>query len=252
MNARSFSRLRCVAFLAAVLAAPAEGDDLETPVLKHCPVDQWTATSFTADIQAAVPGATSYTLRYVHDEDDGTVVTGYVHDATFPCVVENLSTANYVYDVQAKDGATTSAWSNAESIDLRNYIAPTCAIPMTLTGVARGTYSQDFDGLIYSGSADWYDARTIAGWYAADSSGSLSDVKYSANDGGSSGTGLFSCKVDRPPLPAWPTSRSRARTPSSPARSSPCVGSLTPRTTTPPSASTTSPFPGSAPCRTTR
>ena len=167
---------------------------LAAPVLKHCPVDQWTATSFTADIQAAVPGATSYTLRHVHYEEDGTVVTGYVHDATFPCVVENLPTAAYVYDVQAKDGATTSAWSNAESIDLRNYIAPTYAIPMT--GAAHGTYSQDFDGLIYSGSADWYDARTIAGWYAADFSGSLSDVKYSANDGGSSGTGLFSCKVD--------------------------------------------------------
>ncbi len=45
MNARPFARLRCVAFLAAVLAAPAEGDDLETPVLKHCPVDQWTATN---------------------------------------------------------------------------------------------------------------------------------------------------------------------------------------------------------------
>ena len=93
-------------------------------------------------------------------------------------------------------GATTSTWSNAESIDLRDYIAPTYAIPMTLAGAAHGSYSQDFDGLIYSGSADWYDARTIAGWYAADSSGSLSDVKYSANDGGSSGTGLFSCKVD--------------------------------------------------------
>lgn len=195
MNDRPFSRLRSVAFLAAVLAASAaEGVDLDAPVLKHCPVDQWTATSFTADIQAAVPDATSYTLRYVHSEDDGTVVTGYVHDATFPCVVENLPTANYVYDVQALQGATTSAWSNAESIDLRDYIAPTYAIPMT--GVARGTYSQDFDGLISSGSAYWYDARTIAGWYAANSSGSLSDVQYSANDGGSSGTGLFSCKVD--------------------------------------------------------
>ncbi len=61
MNARLFSRLLSVAFLASVLAAPAaEGIDLDTPVLKHCPVDQWTATSFTADIQAAVPGATSY------------------------------------------------------------------------------------------------------------------------------------------------------------------------------------------------
>ena len=167
---------------------------LATPVLKHCPVDQWTATSFTADIQAAVPGATSYTLRYIHYENDGTVVTGYVNDATFPCVVENLAATNYVYDVQAKRGAITSAWSNAKSIDLHNYIAPTYAIPMT--GAAHGTYHQNFDGLISSGSAYWYDARTIAGWYAASSSGSMSDVKYSANDGGSSGTGLFSCKVD--------------------------------------------------------
>ena len=167
---------------------------LEKPVLKHCPVDQWTATSFTADIQAAIPGATSYTLRYVHYEDNGTVVTGYVNDATFPCVVENLSATNYVYDVQAKRGAITSAWSNAKSIDLHKYIAPTYAIPMT--GAAHGAYHQTFDGLISSGSAYWYDARTIAGWYAANSSGSMSDVKYSANDGGSSGTGLFSCQVD--------------------------------------------------------
>ena len=167
---------------------------LDAPVLKHCPVDQWTPTSFTADIQAPVPGATSYTLRYVHYEDNGTVVTGYVNDATFPCVVENLSATNYVYDVQAKRGATTSAWSNAKSIDLHKYIAPTYAIPMT--GAAHGAYHQTFDGLISSGSAYWYDARTIAGWYAANSSGSMSDVKYSANDGGSSGTGLFSCQVD--------------------------------------------------------
>ena len=167
---------------------------LATPVLKHCPVDQWTTTSFTADIQAAVPGATSYTLRYVYYEDNGTVVTGYVNDATFPCEVENLSATNYVYDVQAKRGATTSAWSNAKSIDLHKYIAPTYAVPMK--GAAHGTYHQDFNGLISSGSAYWYDARTIAGWYAASSSGSMSDVKYSANDGGSSGTGLFSCKVD--------------------------------------------------------
>ena len=167
---------------------------LDAPVLKHCPVDQWTATSFTADIQTPVPGATSYTLRYVHYENNGTVVTGYVNDATFPCVVENLSATNYVYDVQAKRGATTSAWSNAKSIDLHKYIAPTYAIPMT--GAAHGSHTENFDCLISSGSAYWYDARTIPGWYAASSSGSMSDVKYSANDGGSSGTGLFSCKVD--------------------------------------------------------
>ena len=195
MNVRTFSRLRSVAFLAAVLATPAaEGVDLDAPVLKHCPVDQWTATSFTADIEAAVPGATSYTLRYVHHGNDGVSVTNIVPVASFPYVVSGLATTNYVYDVQAVSGATTSQWSNAKSIDLHAYIEPTYAIPMT--GAARGTYHQDFDCLISSGSAYWYDARTIAGWYAADSSGSLSDVKYSANDGGSSGTGLFSCKVD--------------------------------------------------------
>ena len=167
---------------------------LAKPVLKHCPIDDWTATSFTANLEAAIPGATSYTLRYVHNEDDGTVVTGYVNDATFPCVVENLSATNYVYDVQAKRGATTSAWSNAKSIDLHKYIAPTYAIPMT--GAARGSHHETFDGLISSGSAYWYDARTIPGWYAASSSGSMSDVKYAANTGGSSGTGILSCQVD--------------------------------------------------------
>ena len=168
---------------------------LAAPVLKHCPVDQWTATSFTADIQAAVPGATSYTLRYIHYEDNGTVVTGYVNDATFPYVVENLSATNYVYDVQAKRGAITSAWSNAKSIDLHNYIAPTYAIPMT--GNSHGSYSQDFNGLISSGSATWYDARTIPGWYAVSNNvNSYSDMKYLANSGGSSGTGLLSLRVD--------------------------------------------------------
>ena len=167
---------------------------LAAPVLKHCPVDDWTATSFTADIEEAVPGATSYTLRYIRHEDDGTPVTNTVSVASFPYVVSGLATTNYVYDVQAVRGATISAWSNAKSIDLHAYIAPTYAIPMT--GTAHGTHHEKFDGLISSGSAYWYDARTIPGWYAASSSGSMSDVKYAANTGGSSGTGLFSCQVD--------------------------------------------------------
>jgi hypothetical protein len=167
---------------------------LAAPVLKHCPVDDWTATSFTADIEAAVPGATSYNLRYIRHEDDGTPVTNTVSVASFPHVVSGLATTNYVYDVQAIRGAVTSEWSNAKSIDLHAYIAPTYAIPMK--GAARGSHHETFDGLISSGSAYWYDARTIPGWYAASSSGSMSDVKYSANSGGSSGTGLFSCQVD--------------------------------------------------------
>ena len=167
---------------------------LAAPVLKHCPVDQWTATSFTADIEEAVPGATSYTLRYIRHEDDGTPVTNTVSVASFPYVVSGLATTNYVYDVQAVRGATISAWSNAKSIDLHAYIAPTYAIPMK--GAARGSHHETFDGLISSGSAYWYDARTIPGWYAASSSGSMSDVKYAAHTGGSSGTGILSCQVD--------------------------------------------------------
>ena len=167
---------------------------LAKPVLKHCPVDDWTATSFTADIEEAVPGATSYTLRYIRHEDDGTPVTNIVSVAAFPYVISDLATTNYVYDVQAVRGATISAWSNAKSIDLHAYIAPTYAIPMK--GAAHGSHDETFNGLISSGSAYWYDARTIPGWYAASSSGSMSDVKYAANSGGSSGTGLFSCQVD--------------------------------------------------------
>ncbi|MBQ6925478.1 MAG: cadherin repeat domain-containing protein [Kiritimatiellae bacterium] len=167
---------------------------LAAPVLKHCPVDQWTATSFTADIEEAVPGATSYNLRRIRHEDDGTPVTNTVSVASFPYVVSGLATTNYVYDVQAIRGAVTSQWSNAKSIDLHAYIAPTYAIPMK--GAARGSHHETFDGLISSGSAYWYDARTIPGWYAASSSGSMSDVKYAANTGGSSGTGILSCQVD--------------------------------------------------------
>ena len=167
---------------------------LAKPVLKHCPVEDWTPTSFTANLEAAVPGATSYTLRYIRHEDDGTPVTNTVSVASFPYVVSGLATTNYVYDVQAVRGAVVSAWSNAKSIDLHAYIAPTYAIPMK--GAARGSHHETFDGLISSGSAYWYDARTIPGWYAASSSGSMSDVKYAANTGGSSGTGILSCQVD--------------------------------------------------------
>ncbi len=172
---------------------------LATPVLKHCPVDQWTTTSFTADIETAVPGATSYRLRHIHTEANGTVVTGYVDNATFPCVVSGLDTTNYVYDVQAQRGTTVSSWSNAKSIDLHNYIAPTYTIPMT--GAARGVYRQDFNSLITSGSIYWYDARTIPGWYAASSSGSMSDEKITASKGVSSETGILSCQVDTNNIP---------------------------------------------------
>ena len=172
---------------------------LAAPVLKHCPVDQWTTTSFTADLEAAVPGATSYRLRHIHTEANGTVVTGYVDNATFPCVVSGLDTTNYVYDVQAQRGTTVSSWSNAKSIDLHNYIAPTYAIPMT--GAARGVYRQDFNTLITSGSIYWYDARTIPGWYAASSSGSMSDEKITASEGATSETGILSCRVDADNIP---------------------------------------------------
>ena len=172
---------------------------LAKPVLKHCPVDDWTDTSFTADIEAAVPGATSYRLRHIHYEQDGTVVTGYVDNAAFPCVVSGLDTTNYVYAVQAQRGATVSSWSNAKSIDLHNYLAPTYAIPMT--GGGRGIYRQDFNNLITSGSIYWYDARTISGWYAASSSGSMSDEKLTASKGVSSETGLLSCQVDTNNIP---------------------------------------------------
>ena len=172
---------------------------LAAPVLKHCPVDQWTPTSFTADIEAAVPGAISYRLRHIHTEANGTVVTGYVDNATFPCVVSGLDTTNYVYAVQAQRGATVSSWSNAKSIDLHNYIAPTYAIPMT--GAARGVYRQNFNSLITSGSIYWYDARTIPGWYAASSSGSMSDGKLTASKGVSSEIGILSCQVDTNNIP---------------------------------------------------
>ena len=172
---------------------------LAAPVLKHCPVDQWTPTSFTADLEAAVPGATSYRLRHIHTEANGTVVTGYVDNAIFPCVVSGLDTTNYVYDVQAQRGTTVSSWSNAKSIDLHNYIAPTYTIPMT--GAARGVYRQDFNTLITSGSIYWYDARTIPGWYAASSSGSMSDEKITASKGASSETGILSCQVDTNNIP---------------------------------------------------
>jgi hypothetical protein len=172
---------------------------LAAPVLKHCPVDQWTTTSFTADIEAAVPGAISYRLRHIHTEANGTVITGYVDNATFPCVVSGLDTTNYVYDVQAQRGTTVSSWSNAKSIDLHNYIAPTYTIPMT--GAARGVYRQNFNSLITSGSVYWYDARTIPGWYAASSSGSMSDEKITASKGVSSETGILSCQVDTNNIP---------------------------------------------------
>lgn len=172
---------------------------LATPVLKHCPVEDWTTTSFTADIEAAVPGATSYRLRYIHTEANGTIVTGYVDNATFPCVVSGLDTTNYIYDVCAQRGAVTSTWSNAKSINLHNYIAPTYAIPMT--GAARGVYHQDFNSLITSGNAYWYDARTIPGWYAASSSGSMSDEKITASKGASGETGILSCQVDADNIP---------------------------------------------------
>ncbi len=167
---------------------------LAAPVLKRCGIEAWTGSSFMADIEAAVPGATSYNLRHIRQTDGGTPVTNIFSVASFPHVVSGLASTNYVYDVQAVRGAVVSDWSNAKSIDLHAYIAPTYAIPMT--GTACGSYRQDFNGLVSSGSAYWYDARTIPGWYAASSSGSMSDVKYAANTGGSSGTGILSCQVD--------------------------------------------------------
>ena len=167
---------------------------LAAPVLKHCPVDDWTATSFTADIKSAVPGATSYRLRHVHAEANDTVVTGYVDIVSFPYVVSGLDSTTYTYAIQAQCGAINSAWSNEETVHLENYLPPTYAIPMT--GVAHGTYKETFNGLISSGSAYWYDARTIPGWYIAKWGASFSDGEYSAVDSPKTWTGVFSVKED--------------------------------------------------------
>ena len=169
---------------------------LAAPVLKPCSVEDWTATSFTAAIQSAVPGATSYRLRHIHAEANDTVVTDYVDNVSFPHVVSGLVATAYTYAVQAQRGVVNSAWSDAETLHLDTYLPPTYAIPMT--GRTHDTYPQDFNALISDGSAPWYDARTIPGWYAVtNDTDSYSGANYLANSGGSSGTGLLSLRVDK-------------------------------------------------------
>ncbi len=170
---------------------------LAAPVLKHCSVEAWTATSFTADLKSAVPGATSYRLRHIHTAANDTVVTGYVDNVSFPYVVSGLDSTTYTYAVQAQCGAINSAWSNEETVHLDTYLPPTYAIPMT--GNAHGSYSQNFDSLPSSGSGIWYDARTIPGWYVtfdgkSFTDGTIQTWRYGANN---TATGFFSFGTEK-------------------------------------------------------
>ena len=167
---------------------------LAAPALKHCPVDQWTATSFTADIEEAVPGATSYTLRRINSLSDGTKATQTVNNVTFPYTFTDLPSTNQHYWAQAVRGNTVSAWSAEQTVSLQNWLPFVPAVEMT--GAAHGTYKETFNGLISSGSAYWYDARTIPGWYIAKWGASFSDGEYLAVDSPMTWTGVFSVKED--------------------------------------------------------
>ncbi len=136
---------------------------LAAPVLKHCTVDDWTATSFTADIEEAVPGATSYNLRRINSLPGGTKTTQTVNNVTFPYTFTDLPATNQHYWAQAVRGNTVSAWSAEQTVSLQNWLPFVPAIRMTKD--AGGVYTQDFNSLIKSGTGKWYDGRTLPGWH---------------------------------------------------------------------------------------
>ena len=170
---------------------------LAKPVLKHCPVDDWTPTSFTADIQAPVPGATSYNLRRINSLPDGTKTTQTVNNVTFPYVFTDLPSTNQHYWAQAVCGNVVSAWSEEQTIGLHNWLPFVSAVVMT--GASHGSYVQDFNSLPSSGSGTWNDGRTLPGWYVSFAGSSFADGtiqtwKYGANN---TATGFFSFGTEK-------------------------------------------------------
>ena len=169
---------------------------LAAPVLKHCPVDDWTATSFTADIEEAVPGATSYNLRRINSLSDGTKATQTVNNVTFPYTFTDLPSTNQHYWAQAVRGNTVSAWSDKQTVSLQNWLPFVPA--MKMTGAAHGSYTQDFDtlGNVNNKEYYWYDGRTLSGWYASHGSASMTDAKYTALNAMGTSQGAYSVCSD--------------------------------------------------------
>lgn len=169
---------------------------LAAPVLKHCPVDQWTTTSFTADIEEAVPGATSYNLRRINSLPDGTKTTQTVNNVTFPYTFTDLPSTNQHYWAQAVRSNTVSAWSAEQTVSLQNWLPFVPAVEMT--GAAHGSYTQDFDTLGNANNKEyyWYDGRTLSGWYASHGSASMTDAKYTALNAMGTSQGAYSVCSD--------------------------------------------------------
>lgn len=165
--------------------------NLPAPVLAHCTIDNWGRNYFTASLETESPGADGYDLRYFYKDDGNVEIAVTNYNVSFPCVVDGLLPINYTYVVRAfKDGAY-SEWSNTKAIDLASYRDFVAAIPMTEAN--DRTYPQDFNGLLSSGSAYWYDGRTIPGWYATAWWNPMTDVlKYYATDNPRTADGVFS------------------------------------------------------------
>ncbi len=137
---------------------------LAKPVLKHCPVDQWTPTSFKADLEALVPGAQEYRLKYEYKNQQGETVPVVIEGIrTWPVEVENAPSTNLTYYVQAYTGTVASAWSSGKKMELNTWLPYVPAIRMIKD--SGGVYTQDFDTLIKSGTGKWYDGRTLPGWH---------------------------------------------------------------------------------------